>query len=192
VQDWIGVPIVQIRSQKYESINNVFAERRFMAGPKGALCTTEMKKIPRFNFQRPDDIHIFGYTAEEGKRQRMFSESNPELFTDWILGRNNVSKADCLQMISDAGIVLPAMYKLGYKNNNCIGCVKATSALYWNMIRRDFPAVFKLRCQQSRELGVRLVRMQGERLFLDRLPESYLSAEPLEDISCGPECTTTQ
>ena len=33
------------------------------------------------------------------------------------------------------------MYKLGYNNNNCIGCVKGGQA-YWNKIRIDFPETF--------------------------------------------------
>jgi len=38
------------------------------------------------------------------------------------------------------------------------------------MIRRDFPEVFQRRCEQSRELNVRLTRLHGERIFLDELP----------------------
>jgi len=79
------------------------------------------------------------------------------------------------------------MYELGYSNNNCIGCVKATSAKYWNKIRADFPEHFERRAQQSRELGVRLTRVDGERVFLDELPEDYLFGE-MESISCGPDC----
>ena len=41
------------------------------------------------------------------------------------------------------------MYKLGYKNNNCIGCVKGQAG-YWNKIRKDFPDVFD---QMSKDLG---------------------------------------
>ena len=56
------------------------------------------------------------------------------------------------------------------------------------MIRRDFPEVFQRRCEQSRELNVRLTRFKGERIFLDELPEDYM-AGGLENISCGPDCS---
>jgi len=79
------------------------------------------------------------------------------------------------------------MYSLGYRNNNCLGCVKATSAKYWNMIRRDFPEVFARCATQSRELNVRLTRHKGTRIFLDELPTDYM-AGGLENISCGPDC----
>ena len=41
-------------------------------------------------------------------------------------------------LIERAGLRLPEMYRLGYANANCVGCVKG-GAGYWNKIRRDFP-----------------------------------------------------
>ncbi len=55
-------------------------------------------------------------------------------------------------MIERAGIELPAMYKLGYRNNNCIGCPKGGMG-YWNKIRVDFPEVFERMAALQRELG---------------------------------------
>jgi hypothetical protein len=80
------------------------------------------------------------------------------------------------------------MYSLGYRNNNCIGCVKATSPAYWAKIKRDFPEVFAKRAAQSREIGCRLTRVKGKRIFLDELPEGDFGRYKTEDISCGPEC----
>jgi hypothetical protein len=45
------------------------------------------------------------------------------------------------------------MYKLGYKNNNCIGCVKGGMG-YWNKIRKDFPEDFKKMADLEQEMGV--------------------------------------
>jgi hypothetical protein len=191
VERWIGQRIRVISSEKYASINDVFAKRRYMAGIAGAPCTVEMKKVPRFAYQRPTDIHLFGFTADEQQRIDRFDANNADLYVQHLLADRGVTKADCLDMVAEAGIAIPAMYTLGYKNNNCLGCVKATSALYWNMIRRDFPEVFDLRAHQSREYGARLTRVRGERVFLDELPADYMPSEPLEDISCGPDCAVT-
>lgn len=185
VQDWLGVQIQTIASEKYESVDEVFERTGYMAGIYGARCTTEMKKLPRFAFQEPDDIHVFGFTADETKRIVNFEANNPELRLDWVL--RHTTKDMALGTLVKAGIQLPKMYGLGYKNNNCLGCVKATSARYWNQIRRDFPEVFERRSQQSRQLGVRLTRVRGKRVFLDELPEDYLAGR-MENISCGPEC----
>ena len=187
-EQWLGVLIKRIKSDRFAGIDEVFTARSYMSGIAGAPCTVELKKIPRFAFQRPDDIHIFGYTADETSRIKRFKEQNPELKTDWILLENNMSKDMCLMFAGSAGIDIPAMYKLGYRNNNCIGCVKATSAKYWNSIRKDFPEVFKQRVERSRAVGARLTRVKGKRVFLDELPPSYLSGG-LENISCGPDCS---
>lgn len=191
VQRWLDRPIRRITSTKFSDIDDVFDKTRYMAGIAGARCTTEMKKIPRFAYQRADDVHVFGFTSDEGQRIRRFEENNPDLLTEFVLAEENVTKQDCYDLLEAEGIELPEMYRLGYKNNNCLGCVKATSARYWNMTRRDFPEVFERRVRQSRELGVRLTRVRGKRVFLDELPADYIPAGPLEDISCGPDCNVT-
>ena len=192
VQDWIGQPITVIRSEKYESVSDVFAKRRYMAGIKGAPCTVEMKKIPRFAYERRDDIHVFGFTADEQDRIEKFEGNNPGLTVEWPLADRGFTKDDCHRYLRRAGIDGPLMYELGYKNNNCLGCVKATSARYWNSIRRDFPDVFEKRAAESREYGAKLTRVLNVRVFLDELPEDYLPAEPLENISCGFDCGDDQ
>ncbi len=188
VEEWIGHPIEIISSEEYRSVDDVFAARRYMAGIAGAPCTLELKKMPRFDYQQADDVHLFGFTADEQHRIDRFVQNNPELEVNWLLRDRGVTKDDTYGLLRHAGIELPEMYRLGYNNNNCLGCVKASGANYWNMIRRDFPDVFEKRAVQSREYGARLVRVNGERVFLDELPEDYLPAEPLEKIECGPDC----
>lgn len=188
VEQWTGLSVEIIRSQVFASIDEVFMFTRYMAGIKGARCTVEMKKVPRFDYQQPDDVHIFGLTADEGKRIAKFIANNPELNLEWILRENGVTKDDCYRRIKEAGITLPAMYALGFKNNNCIGCVKATSAVYWANVRKHFPEVYARRARQSRELGVRLVRYHGKRIFLDELPAVITDLRKEEDIECGPVC----
>lgn len=189
VENWIGQPIEIIASEKYASIDDVFEKTRYMAGIKGARCTVEMKKAPRFAYQQPDDVHVFGLTADEGKRIERFEANNPELHLCWELRILNITKADCFRILQEAGIRLPVMYSLNFKNNNCIACVKATSAKYWANVRRHFPLVFAKRAEQSRRLGVRLCRYHGKRIFLDELPLDVTDLTPEEDVECGVLCT---
>lgn len=186
VQRWIDRPITVIRSAKYATIDDVFERTKYMAGLAGARCTTELKKLPRESFQHPDDVHVFGYTTEEGKRAADFEERNPSLKVDWLLIEQNITKDRCLAILRSAGIALPVMYALGFDHNNCIGCVKATSPGYWNRTRRAFPDVFERRARQSRAINARLVRVKGERVFLDQLPPD--EDAPDDDIECGPVC----
>jgi hypothetical protein len=188
VERWIGRRITVIRSEKFASVDEVIEKKRYLSGTKGAPCTAALKAKPRIAWQRPGDVHIFGYTAEEGDRADAFGDEHSDLETDWILIRNGITKARCLEILSDAGIQLPAMYGLGFEHNNCLGCVKATGARYWNMIREHFPATFEKRCAQSRLVGARLTRVRGERVFLDELPADYMPVEPPEQIDCGPMC----
>lgn len=192
VQRWIGREIQVVASDKYETINDVFERTHYMAGPKGARCTVEMKKLPREQYQRPDDIHIFGYTADakEQKRALDFDDRNPSVRTEWILIDEGVTKAECLAALSAAGIALPAMYALGFDHNNCIACVKATSPGYWNRTRRLFPEVWLERALQARRLGVRLARYKGVRMFIDELPGE--ADAPDDAIECGPVCQQDQ
>ena len=190
VQSWLGRKITVLKSDKYVTVDEVFEKTRYMAGISGARCTSEMKKVPRKRYALPEDLHVFGFTLEETKRISNFEENNPSLACDWLLRDQRITKGECLLRLQEAGIAPPVLYSLGYKNNNCLGCVNATSARYWNMVRRDFPEVFERRVQQSRALGVRLTRYQGKRIFLDELPEGYMSGE-LENISCGPDCGDT-
>jgi hypothetical protein len=190
VQDWLGQKIIEIKSADYSTVDDVFERVRYMSGVKGARCTTELKKIPRLKFAQPDDIHIFGMTFDERKRVREFSMRNPDMRLRWILVDHCMSRADCMDEIRTAGIAEPEMYRLGFDNNNCPGCVKASSPWYWDMVRRHFPEVFKRRCEQSRAIGCRLVEIRHhERIFLDELPAGpFKQWRRKENMSCGPEC----
>lgn len=190
ISAWTGIEIELIRSNEYKDIDDVFERTRWMAGVEGARCTTELKKKPRREFSHDTDIHIFGYTWEEERRIRDFEWNNPHLKCDWILRTEIVMKSRCFRILERAGIKLPEMYALGFEHNNCLGCVKATSPAYWQRTRREFPEVFERRARQSRAIGCRLVRFQGERIFLDELPANYESNEPEGDIECGPFCNT--
>lgn len=189
-EKWFGKQITYIRNEDYATVDDVFDSTRYMSGVAGARCTTELKKIPRLKFAAPDDIHVFGFTSNERSRIANFKQRNPELLLKFVLDDLRITKAECYYRIEQAGIALPAMYKLGFDNNNCPGCVKAQSPWYWSMTKTHFPEVFKRRCDQSRALGVKLVKLGcGTRIFLDELPNTpYAKDGNPENLSCGPEC----
>lgn len=189
VEAWLGQPMTYIRNDKYATVDDVFEQTRYMSGINGARCTTELKKLPRLRFQHPDDTHVFGFTYEEQKRIVDFEAKNPELRLLWPLRDQHIRKSQCFYRLAQADITLPQMYVLGFESNNCPGCVKATSPWYWDMTRTHFPATFARRARQSRDIGCRLVRVKGRRIFLDELPPgSYKKPKRKEKLSCGPEC----
>jgi hypothetical protein len=187
---WLGRPIEVLRSASYRDIWDVFERTRYLVGIRGARCTTELKKLVRRAFERPDDVQVFGFDAAEGHRAERFRGNNPEVSVWFPLIDAGLSKADCLAQLQSAGIELPAMYKLGYRNNNCIGCVKGQAG-YWNKIRKDFPEVYARMATVERQLGVAICKHErgGKRtkMFLDELPEGAGRYEDLE-ITCGLFC----
>jgi hypothetical protein len=187
-EKWFGQEIIILRNDKYSaSINEVFRKERFLVGPKGAACTRLLKKETRKAFQQTGDRQVFGYTADEVDRVDLFIDSNNDVDLWPILVEKGLTKGDCLAVLSNAGIALPAMYLLGYKNNNCIGCVKG-GAGYWNKIRVDFPLVFLQRSRTERILNRTICKVGKERVFLDELPEGVGHYPTEQSIQCGIFC----
>lgn len=190
---WFNHPITQLTSQKYNgSVTDVIRKRKFIKGTNGAPCTLELKKNVRKAYQRHDDIHVFGYTHDEQGRVDRLLDGEPSLIIRSPLIEQQLSKEDCYALLSRAGIELPAMYRLGYNNNNCIGCVKGGMG-YWNKIRKDFPATFDEFAKLEREIGHSINKREiGDReavpVFLDELKpaEGDYTTEP--DITCGIFC----
>lgn len=170
---WFGCEMIPLQSKEYSGTWDVWERRRYIAGIAGAPCTANLKKAVRYEFQRPTDIHVFGYSKEEEKRAGEFRKTNFELALDYPLIDAGLKKPDCHALVRAAGIELPMMYRLGFDNNNCIGCPKG-GAGYWNMIRRHFPENFNRMAELSRRLGARLIRQDGERISTscDRRPDA--------------------
>lgn len=191
VQEWIGAEIKILQSETYADIFDVFYKTKWLVGIAGARCTTELKKNVRKAYQTVDDIHAMGYTVDEVDRIGQFNEENFELNSIFPLYEKKITKRQCLYRLRDAGIQLPAMYRLGYKNNNCIGCVKGGMG-YWNRIRVDFPEAFERMAKTERDLNAAInkkyVNGQRVRVFLDELDPNAGRYEREPDIECGVMC----
>lgn len=182
IEKWVGIKIKILKNEDFIDHFDVFEKKRYLVSPAGAPCTTLLKRKLREDYQRPNDIHIFGYTLEEKLRAAKFEIINRGLQTDWILIRNEVSKQNCLGILWEAGIDIPQMYKLGYNHNNCIGCVKGGKG-YWNKIRKDFPEQFERMAKLERELGYKL-----NDKYLDEMEEDEGNFASEPDISCDIFC----
>lgn len=178
---WFGQPVVRIKSRSFSSTWDVWEKTGWLAGIDGARCTGELKKIPRFEYQKPWDLHAFGYTADAADVGRFvkFQENFPELSVRAPLIERGITKAGCLGFLQSAGIALPAMYALGFHNNNCIPCVKATSPDYWSLVRKAFPEKFERMAKLSRDLNVRLTRIKDVRCFIDEIPADWPTTNPI-------------
>ena len=189
VSSWLGIEIERAVNPEYPEASavQVWWQRRAMSFPRGAPCTIELKKKARQHWENTNhvDWHVFGFTAEERNRHERFILTERSNLLPTLID-SGLTKDDCAAILRDAGLDLPRVYAEGYPNANCIGCVKATSATYWNLVRETRPTVFNDRAAQSRALGVRLARFKGKRIFLDELPPDA-KGRPLKQLKM-PEC----
>ncbi len=200
-----GAAVTVIRSEKFEDTWDVWERRAYMAGINGAVCTSELKFVPRLNFQLPSDIHIFGYTADRNDKARAdaLREAYPDLRVETPLIDRGITKANCLALLEGAEIVLPRTYAMGFPNANCLrsGCAKATSPNYWANHRKWFPEGFARTAALARRLGVKLAiigREKGEdgkvrniRAFIDDIPADWPTTKPIAP-SCDLLCAIHQ
>lgn len=149
----LGIEI-EILTSRYKSVKNVIKQFRFINSRRGAKCTEVLKKRVRKEWEcgKSDLIYVWGYDCAEKHRMNLIEELNPHQKHIFPLIERELTKEDCHGMLQKLGIKRPAMYDLGYRNNNCIGCVKGGMG-YWNKIRLDFPEVFAERAKQEREIG---------------------------------------
>lgn len=149
---YFGKKITILKNEKYQDHFDVCEKTRYINGVGGARCTVELKKTQRFKFERVDDIQVFGYTVEERDRAERLCKAYPEINAWFPLIEKNLTKDNCIGLVKTLGIEVPMMYRLGFNNNNCIGCVKG-GAGYWNKIRKHFPNQFKRMSEIERKVG---------------------------------------
>jgi hypothetical protein len=137
----------------------------------------------------PDDtIHVLGfeYTKHEVNRALRWKEQQtPNCYFPLI--EHRLKKQDCLKKLKAVCIEIPMMYKLGYHNNNCIGCFKA-GAGYWNKIRVDFPDVFNEVAEVEVETKHTILKKDGKQLYLRDLPPHAGYHTDLDIPECGLFC----
>ncbi|MDH1074560.1 hypothetical protein N5C93_17090 [Pseudomonas nitroreducens] len=181
---WTGRKFTVLRDEKYGAdVDQVFLRERYMKGPQGAPCTKMLKRRLLDAWKKPGDVMVLGFTAEEEHRLDDFRERNPDRPAISPLIERGLTKADCKAIITRAGITLPYMYRTGYSNANCPGCVKGGEG-YWRAVRVDFPEIFEARCRVQDELGpgswflrYRSGPRKGERFPLRDLPDGPILRE---------------
>ena len=196
VEEWIDHPVEVLRSDKYRDVWDVWRKTKWLAGIHGARCTTELKKTLRHKYQKTDDIQIFGFDASEESRVAIFIKNNPEIDLQSPLIDRGLYKADCLALLENAGIEPPAMYRLGFPNANCVGCVKGGQA-YWNHIRKVFPETFIAMAKMERRLDVAINKSYAgdgkrKRIFLDELEPTAGRGDLVTLPECSLLCGATE
>lgn len=179
----LGREIEIIQSDKYKSVDDVIEKTKCINTAYGAPCTKWLKKQVRKDWERKNFEHhtyVWGYDADEKRRADMVVDTMTDYEHEFALIDHGLSKKECHGIAAKLGLKRPAMYDMGYPNNNCIGCVKGGMG-YWNKIRVDFPEVFERRARQEREIGHSCIKG----VFLDELEpgRGRMDMEVMEDCS---------
>ncbi|PHN00539.1 hypothetical protein CRP01_41740 [Flavilitoribacter nigricans DSM 23189 = NBRC 102662] len=196
-ENWFGQKINIVQNSKgYRDHLDVIEKTGYVNGPTGARCTLELKKEVRRETEKvlQPDNQIFGfeYSKAEINRAIRFKEQNPHTNPIYPLIEKRLTKDECAGLVRMAGIELPEMYKLGYSNNNCIGCVKGKKG-YWNKIRQDFPEVFSDMAKAERNAGHACIKEDlpeggSKPVFLDELEPEQGRIPTAVIPSCGIFC----
>lgn len=187
-EEWYGREIVVERApEKYKDQFDVITKDKYVNGPSGARCTLVLKKRVRQRLEKSLDYdgQVFGfeYSKKEINRAIRFKEQYSDAKPLFPLIENKMTKPECLHYLEKRGIDRPAMYRLGYGNNNCIGCVKGGMG-YWNKIRKDFPEHFDRMAKAEREVGNSCIR----NTFLDELDPEAGRQQKMIMPDCGNFC----
>jgi len=185
---WFGRPI-EILQSPYKNVENacrMSGGRGYINGPGGAACTKFLKRRVRKEWemgQTEQLRYVWGMDFKERGRCDRIRGGMSQQEHVFPLVERELSKEDAHKILKASGIVRPKMYELGYRNNNCIGCVKGGMG-YWNHIRRDFPAVFEARARMERV--IRATCIKG--VYLDELDPERGRNEPPIIGDCGILC----
>ncbi|WP_369436188.1 hypothetical protein [Lysinibacillus fusiformis] len=94
-----------------------------------------------------------------------------------------LTKDEVHGLLERLGIKRPLMYELGFRNNNCVGCVKGGMG-YWNMIRKHFLKRFYEMAALEREIGATCIKG----VYLDELDPERGRIEDEVMGECGILC----
>jgi len=181
--DWFGKEILVLQDKRFADHIDLCEKLRVINFVTGAECSRTLKKKVRQKFEKENSVsaQVFGFEFEKKEINRAirFKEQNPHTNPLFPLIEKKLNKSGCMAMVEKAGIQLPAMYSLGYSNNNCVGCVKGGMG-YWNKIRVDFPDTFARMAKAERKIGRSCIKGK----FLDELsPE-----QGRHEVAPMPEC----
>ncbi|KKN45293.1 hypothetical protein LCGC14_0684460 [marine sediment metagenome] len=171
-EKWFGKPIFFMQSP-HKCVENALlgaGGRGYVNGPAGAPCTRFLKRRVRreWEIEQKDKLtYIWGMDISETHRVDRLKAAMPECHHVFPLINKDINKEQAHKILKASGIKRPAMYDLGYNNNNCIGCVKGGMG-YWNKIRIDFPNVFRERAKLERRIGGTCIKG----VYLDELDKN--------------------
>ncbi len=194
-EKWFGKPIEIIQSN-YKTVEAACLGMSFINSPRGATCSRILKRRLRKEWELQNSFfqtfrYVWGMDCTETKprpprntsRVQGILNTMPEYYHLFPLVEHNITKEEAHGILAKAGIKRPAMYDLGFPNNNCKVCVKGGMG-YMNLCRKVFPVEFKARALLERKVGAQCING----IWLDELePDAGRDCEVIVP-ECGANC----
>ena len=217
-ENWYGQKINIVQSRRYSSPFDCVVKEKMIGAVK--ICTDKLKRsfynsvakeweqkgykvinIIGYDYT-PHEVNVraFNYVGSAEERAiRLKLERGMNHYFPLI--EEKFDKQRCKNVLAAAGIKEPEMYSLGFKHNNCIGCIKAGKA-YWALIRKLFPDEFAKWAKLERKQGAAILKKavgkneEGKNIYgpdyLDEIPADY-PAHDKDPFACdGFFCTTAE
>jgi PP-loop superfamily ATP-utilizing enzyme len=159
-ENWYGIDIEIITGigEKYGNIFDVWRKHKSLNTATGAICSTNLKRLVREKWEKTNQYshQVFGFEFDKKEFNRALSMTmnhGTRVKAIYPLLMFGLDKKACLDIVSQEGIEVPEMYKLGFQNNNCFGtgCVQGGIG-YWQKMKRDFPDKFDVMADLEHEL----------------------------------------
>jgi len=188
-EKWFGKEIEVLQSP-YKNVETACKSQTngWLNTAGGAACTQFLKQRVRiaWEWEQPYELklkYVWGMDCRESHRAERIREKYNKQEHIFPLIEKQISKEEAHRILAASGIKRPAMYEMGYHNNNCIGCLRGGMG-YWNKIRVDFPDVFQKRAKLEREVGHTCLKG----MYLDELPPDAGRKQDLIFDDCGVLC----
>lgn len=152
-----SIEVITGIGDNYGSIQDVWVKHKSLNVATGAICSTQLKRKVREDWQKENefDHQVFGFEFDkkEFNRANGLSINHPKTKAIYPLLMMGYDKDDCLRVVQEAGIEIPRMYQLGFRNNNCFktGCVQGGIG-YWQKMQREFPDKFDAMAEMEHKL----------------------------------------
>lgn len=156
-EKWYGLKIQKLSSKDYENIQETWYRHKSLNTATGAICSYMLKRRVREKWEKENDFkhQVFGFefSKKEMNRARQLRQNHAQTKPIFPLIDRKMSKVDCLNFVKKAGLEIPASYRLGFTNNNCLktGCVQGGIG-YWKKIQSEMPIVFEKMAKVEHEL----------------------------------------
>jgi hypothetical protein len=140
----------------FNKIQDTWRHYKSLNTANGAICSSILKRDLRIVWEKENEgrylCQVFGFEfkASEFKRAMSLKMNYPKTNPIFPLLMTGHSKPDCINILIDAGIEIPATYGFGFHNNNCFetGCTQGGIG-YWQKMARDFPEKFDIMADEE-------------------------------------------